>query len=166
MRGTIIATAVLLAGCASAPTPEDTSRIGYNSVPTEYGENIDYGRAPPADWPTLDVVVYDVSLEEVSKVCPPAPDRFRACALLYFCERRCIVYLPELRAELRRRALELMRASDIALPPDEFAERLNRAEKQLRDYTLDHERAHCLGYDHPGSSAVRQAWARAKAAGC
>jgi hypothetical protein len=31
---------------------------------------------------------------------------------------------------------------------------------------LEHERAHCQGFDHPGSSQGRNAWARAKAAGC
>lgn len=27
---------------------------------------------------------------------------------------------------------------------------------------IEHERAHCAGYDHPGSSAMRDAWARFK----
>lgn len=31
---------------------------------------------------------------------------------------------------------------------------------------LEHERAHCQGYDHPGSSQGRNAWARAKEQGC
>lgn len=170
MRSSVaIAALVLLAACASAPpapSAQDSSRIDFHSVPTEYGKSIDYSRAPPAEWPTLEIVVYDVSLEEISKVCPLAPDRLRACAHAYFCERRCIIYLPELRGELRRRTLEYMRANDIALPPDELAARLNRLEKEVRGQIFDHEQAHCLGYDHPGSSLMRDAWERAKVSGC
>jgi hypothetical protein len=32
-------------------------------------------------------------------------------------------------------------------------------------YMLEHEQAHCRGYDHPGESTMRDAWARWKASG-
>jgi hypothetical protein len=135
----MLAMLALVSACASAP-PEDASRI-------------DYDRAPPADWPLLELVVHDVDQAAMAEACPAAHGRlagklFSGCARLDFCARRCDVFLAYRPASIRRTTGEVLSA------------------EQLRAEALDHEQAHCLGYDHPGSTMVRDAWARAKAAGC
>jgi hypothetical protein len=111
------------------------------STPVEDSRRIDFERAPPRDWPDLEVVVYDVSREEMAQACArlyvalPPNQVIPGCAVLDFCERRCTIRLLPMPEE-RRRTI------------------------------LDHEQAHCLGYDHPGSTRTREAWQQHKARSC
>lgn len=101
---------------------------------------IDFSRRP-ADWPELEIQVQTVTPATFAAMCAGA---HRAsgynqvgCAVAYFCQRRCTVWI-----------------SDVQL-----------LEHQLQ-LVVGHERAHCRGYDHPGSSTMRDGWERAKQLGC
>lgn len=108
---------LLLAGCATAET--------YTQI--------DYSRAPSADWPKLREIVYDVpavKLREYCKGTPTVGPSLVACTGYNFLEGWCAIFLVE--AHPNRAAL------------------------------LAHERAHCAGYDHPGETFTRDAWERHK----
>lgn len=100
---------------------------------------IDYSSAPPADWPRLLISVHDVAPDVLSLNCPKAVApglQRRGCAAIRFCTARCSIFISE------------------KVPAHKRAE------------VLEHERAHCQGYDHHGSTSNREAWERAKARGC
>jgi hypothetical protein len=97
---------------------------------------IDYGRPPPADWPELKVVVFDMSRAEVEKRCPPKRPGWytNGCAKVVWCAKTCEIYMSSMMTTGRN-------YFDV----------------------LEHERAHCRGYNHPGETSTSDRWERAKA---
>lgn len=108
-----VAALVLLSGCAMPP----------------YAPGIDFGRAPPADWPTLKVIEHDVPHAELLRLCGHLTVK-RACAGVDFTRGVCRIFY----------------STDF--PREESV--------------MEHERAHCRGYDHPYDARMRDAWARWK----
>jgi len=140
MAKTFLLTAMLaLCGCASQR--EEPPDYWGQERNFRLGASIDYS-SRPSDWPELTIDVQTLPPATVEKMCEGAevvPVGFRraGCAMPYFCQRRCTIWL-----------------ADYTL------------RKHTADLLLQHERAHCRGYDHPGSTRTRDAWERAKANGC
>lgn len=89
---------------------------------------VDVNRAPPADWPALDVVVQRTTEEVVRKACSRTTlIAAYGCTVVRLENNKCYIFLAT----------------------DDPA-------------TLEHERLHCLGYDHVGDSFLRDMWARHK----
>lgn len=87
---------------------------------------MDYGRAPPSDWPQLEVKIIKQDFKQVQRTCRNDfwPERqANGCAIADFDARICRIYTWT----------------------------NNRG-------VIEHERAHCYGYDHRGESGMRDAW--------
>lgn len=115
---------------------------GCASAPAGDRRRIDYSVPPPADWPALAIEVQHVPPDVMAASCPKSASaipagRLWGCSVINLCARRCRVFISD------------------KVPSE-----------QKRNEVLEHEQAHCRGYDHYGSSAFREAWARAKANGC
>lgn len=93
------------------------------------GMMIDTHTPPPADWPKLRVVEHYVPSAVMRDRCSRFVSRFA---------------LPEACAEWHFRANECHIFFSSDFPP--------------ADWIVQHERQHCAGYDHPGSTAARDAW--------
>ena len=103
-----------------------------------YADNMDWNRAPPADWPTLTIKQAVVSSHELVQLChrQAMEGMYGGCAIPDFASRSCRIYL-------------------VMVPIGE-----NWSMSNIEIW--EHERGHCRGYDHRGESAMRDAWAAYK----
>ncbi len=117
-------------------------------APAPAGDELNVER-PPREWaewidfsrkPPVDWPALEVRVHDVSREqlgrSCPIAAHSYGCASLDFCARSCTIFL------------------------------LNGMDAIRRGQVMDHERAHCQGYDHPGSSTMRDGWTSAKAIGC
>lgn len=110
------------------------------SAPAGDHRRIDYSVPPPADWPELAIEIRDVSPDVMALNCPKTASRISA-GRLWGC-------------------------SAISFCARRCRIFLSVPNEQKRGEVLEHERGHCLGYDHYGSTLFHDTWARAKAQGC
>lgn len=94
---------------------------------------VNYDRAPPADWPVLEVKLRRVSMMQVQQMCWGVPFLWQVfmCMEPDFDKMECNIYHYYTDAELAHKSAA---------------------------WIIEHELAHCNGYDHYGSTELRDAW--------
>lgn len=90
--------------------------------------SIDRERMPPADWPQLNIVVNRVNFFQMQEKC-----------------------------QISTAALVLFGHHCYGLAEADFCTKTCTVTIAAESW-LDHEKAHCVGYDHPGASTMSDAW--------
>lgn len=102
----------------------------------ERTREIDWDRKPPADWPKLAVSTHILTPGAMREACKA-------------------VALP-----LGQHPLACAMVDFCSMTCKTFYTR-----SSFEPFIIEHEHAHCAGYDHPGASTMRDYWGRWKLAG-